>query len=481
MFWEVIRSNRRKSFFLVAGMAACLISFGYVLGMAVDPAEGGPYGVLAACVIFLVLFLISYFNGDSILLGVSKALEISPDVHPQLFNIVEEMKIASGLQAMPKVYLIPDPAFNAFATGVRPEKSAVAVTAGLLGTLNRDELQGVVAHEMSHIQNRDVLYMTFAGIMLGSIQLIAEMFLRGWARSSYSARSRSRSSSGGGQAQVVLILLALVFAVLGPVLAQLFYFSLSRKREYLADASAVRLTRHPEGLASALEKISFKSTIPNTSKITSAMFIENPMKEPVLSLGSLTSTHPPIQDRILILRKMAGADFVNYQKAYADIRKKSAKIIPPSGLKDNSVPVRPADKKAAPILPAKGLTPTSHDTLDLVRASNEFAFLNCACGLKLKVPPELQKPFIRCPHCARKLVLPVALSAVVEKAIAGEKIAGPAPLPELVYERKTKGWETFACSCGKKLQLSPVFSGSRMECYHCGRTLLIHEASRPAR
>jgi heat shock protein HtpX len=308
MMWELIRSNQRKSFFLLFGMASCLLALGYVIGMAVDPVMGGIYGVLTALAVFAVMFLVSYFGGDSILLGVSKALEISPDVHPQLFNVVEEMKIASGLPSMPKVYLIPDPAFNAFATGVRADKSAVAVTAGLLGALNRDELQGVVAHEMSHIQNRDVLYMTFAGIMLGSMQLISEMFLRGWTRSSYSARSRSRSSSsGGGQAQLAFILIAILFAILAPVLAQLFYFSLSRKREYLADASAVRLTRYPEGLASALEKISFKNTIPNVSKVASAMFIENPLREPALSLGSLTSTHPPIQDRIRILRKMSGA------------------------------------------------------------------------------------------------------------------------------------------------------------------------------
>ena len=189
------------------------------------------------------------------MLSVSNAKEVTPEVHQQLFNIVEEMKIASNLPKMPKIFIINDAAPNAFATGTKPENSAITVTAGLLAKLNRDELQGVIAHEMSHIANRDILVMTFAGIMLGCIVLISEVFLKGlWFSGGSSARYRSKSSSGGGQAQLVMMIAAIILAILAPIAAQLLYFAISRRREYLADANGARLTRYPEGLASGSGK-----------------------------------------------------------------------------------------------------------------------------------------------------------------------------------------------------------------------------------
>jgi heat shock protein HtpX len=478
MFWELIRANRRKSLFLIIGMASCLAAIGYAMGSLVDPEYGGVYGILIAGAVFTVQILISYFCGDSIMLSSSQAAEISRDIHPQLFNIVEEMKISSGLKVMPKIFIIPDQGYNAFATGLRQEKSSVAVTAGMLGALNRDELQGVVAHEMSHILNRDVMYMTFAGVMLGSIQLMVDAFFRGWVRSSSSVRSRSRGSSSNGQAQALILILAVLLAILGPLLAQIFYFSLSRKREYLADASAARLTRYPEGLASALEKISFKNRVAVASKVTSALFIQNPLHTG-LNRAGLFDTHPPIQSRILILRKMSGADFVNYQKAFSEILHKNTRVIPKTGLQmAGAVPLRAPSAEAA--LPAaapselKLAAMPQHEVMDLIRATNEFSFLVCPCGVKVKVPSEVKHPKLKCLRCGRWMEIPLALGAVVDQALKGKDLDKPRQdMTALTYERKTAGWETLKCSCGRKLQLSPLFSGAHLECVECGRQIRI--------
>ncbi|MFO7721638.1 MAG: M48 family metallopeptidase [Bacteroidales bacterium] len=304
--WELIRANRRKSFFLLLGMGIVLLLLGYVIGYGI----GGPYtafnGLIIATGIWFVMTLVGFYKGSSILLSASNAVEVTPDVHPRLFNVVEEMRIAAGLSKMPKVYIIQSNALNAFASGRNPENSAIAVTAGLLAVTNRDELQGVVAHEMSHIVNRDIRFMTLAGIMLGSIVLISQVFMRGVFYSS-ATRYRGSSKEGGG-AQLVMMAVALLFAILAPIAAQLLYFAISRKREYLADASAVKLTRYPEGLASALEKISGSSAdLESANKVTAPMFIANPLKPKGARMRNLSSTHPPIDERIRILRQLSVA------------------------------------------------------------------------------------------------------------------------------------------------------------------------------
>ncbi len=191
--WELIRSNKRKTWFLFIGMGMLLLATGYILGEAYLPQGGGFTGLFLALMIWAFWSLIGYFKGDSMLLALSRAKEVSHNIHPQLFNVVEEMKIAANLPVLPKIYIIAEDAPNAFATGRKPEKSAIAVTAGLLNRLNRTELQGVIAHEMSHILNRDILYMTYAGIMLGSIVLISEVFLRSlWFSGGSSRRFSSR-------------------------------------------------------------------------------------------------------------------------------------------------------------------------------------------------------------------------------------------------------------------------------------------------
>ncbi|MCK7523465.1 MAG: M48 family metallopeptidase [Ignavibacteriales bacterium] len=288
MMWELIEANKRKSIFIFIGMGLLLILIGFTFGSFYSPDNGGFIGIFFAIMLWGILSMVSYFAGSKILLAVSGAKEVTQDVHPQLYNVVEEMRIAANLPHQPKIYIIADAAPNAFATGIKPENSAIAVTAGLLGTLNRDELQGVVAHEMSHIVNRDVLVMTFAGMMLGAITLMAEVFTRSlWFGGG--SRYKSKSSDKGGQAQIIILVLAIALAILGPIMAQLLYFAISRKREYLADASAVRLTRYPDGLASALEKISGTNLdLKTANKVTAPMYIINPLKEKGMQISNLS-------------------------------------------------------------------------------------------------------------------------------------------------------------------------------------------------
>lgn len=398
--WELIEANRRKSLILFISLGLTLILLGYIFGSFYYPDGGGFIGIFFALIIWGILSLISYFNGSKILLAVSGAKEVTRDVHPQLFNVVEEMKISAGLPAMPKIYIINEIAPNAFATGIKPENSAVAVTAGLLARLNRDELQGVIAHEVSHIVNRDVMFMTFAGIMLGSIVLISQVFLRSlWFGG---GRYSSKSSKSSGQGQLIIMVVAIVFAILAPIVAQLLYFAISRKREYLADASAVRYTRYPEGLASALEKISKNSIeLKKANKVTAPMYIVNPLKPKGRKLSDLSSTHPPISERVRILRNISGgANYIDYQNAFNKIKRVKESLIPTSGLADQTAI---GLKEVAAISAPLGLDKkTKRDTGDIMMKVNQYSFINCSCGLKIKIPPDFKKKEFFCPKCGRK-------------------------------------------------------------------------------
>lgn len=401
--WELIQSNKRKSLILFFGMGTLLLLIGFIFGSYYDSETGGIVGVFFAIIVWLILSVVSYFGGSKILLAVSGAKEVTKDIHPQLYNVVEEMKIAAGVPHFPKIYIIDDPAPNAFATGVKPENSAIAVTSGLLSTLNRYELQGVVAHEMSHIINRDILLMTFAGMMLGAITLMSEVFFRGLYFGGGSRyRSRSSSKSSSGQAQVVIMILALVLAILGPILAQLFYFAISRKREYLADASAARLTRYPEGLASALEKIANSThTLRTANKVTAPMYIVNPLKKEGMKLADLTSTHPPISERIKILRALQqGISYKDYQRVFEMIHGKKEKIIPDSALGE-SIPLVPIQKALTEDQKFNPLE-AKRQTGDILMKMNKYQFINCSCGVRIKVPPDYNRPLVVCPRCGSK-------------------------------------------------------------------------------
>jgi heat shock protein HtpX len=403
--WEQIRSNRIRSVILVAALALVLLLLGYFLGAAF--LGSGLYGLIIALVIWVIMNLLTYFQGDSIILAVSGAKKIGPDDHPRLWNVVEEMKIASGLPKMPDVYIIDDPAMNAFATGRDPNHAAVTVTSGLLQKMNRDELQGVVAHEMSHIKNRDILLMTLCSVLLGTIVILAwygsrVMILSGGG-------GRRRSGSGGGNGAGIIIIVALVLAILAPIFAQLIYFAISRKREYLADASGALYTRYPEGLASALERIADSTVgLKSANQAFAPMYIANPFRKEGRAASDLTSTHPPIRERIRILRSMAGgASFADYNQAFQKVSNKKGGVIPASalagaGLVSTRQPA-PAADKASEMQDKLDRAREVSGTLDKL---HQYTALSCQCGTAFRVPPDYKGKIIRCPRCGKDNQIP---------------------------------------------------------------------------
>jgi len=390
--WEQIRSNQIKSMMLVVALGLLLLVLGYMLGWGF--ADNGIAGLIIALVIWFFMNLFAYFQGGSMVLAISGARKIGPDDHPRLWNVVEEMKIASGLEKMPDVYIIDDPALNAFATGRDPNHAAVAVTSGLLQKMNRDELQGVVAHEMSHIKNRDVLLMTMCSVTLGTIVILAWYGTRVML---FSGGGRGRRG-GGGSGAAVIMLVAIVLAILAPILAQLIYYAVSRKREYLADASGALYTRYPEGLASALEKISGSTVqLKSANQAFAPMYTANPFRKEGRAAEDLTSTHPPTSERIRILRSMAGgASLAAYNMAYSEVSKSGKGVVPRSALvSDQPVGVRPASATE----PQPEKIERVRETSDLMWKMSNYGLVNCQCGTKIRVPPNFKGQSIRCPHC----------------------------------------------------------------------------------
>jgi len=296
--YSEIAANRRNSFFITVAITAVLIVLGYLIGQYWGSGYGG---VAVAFVLALVMSLAAYYGGDKMVLAVSRAKRIEKKDNPQLFNVIEELTVAGGLP-MPAIYVIDDTAPNAFATGRDPKHASVAITTGLLQKLTRDELQGVMAHELSHVQNRDILYATMVGVLVGSIALISDFFIRSF----FWTGGRRRRSEGQGAAGAIFLVLAIVLAILAPICAKLLQLAVSRQREYLADASAVKLTRYPEGLARALEKIAGdREVLEVANRATQHLYIVNPIKPFEQRSKNLFSTHPPIEDRVRRLRAMS--------------------------------------------------------------------------------------------------------------------------------------------------------------------------------
>lgn len=394
--WEQIQANRRKSVVLVFGAALLLAALGWVLGEYFGGRGFGPYGVGLALVVWGIMTLVAWFQGDQVLLSVAGARKIQKSDLPMLFNVVEEMTLAAGLPKMPDVYVIDDPSPNAFAAGRRPETAAVAVTSGLLKSLNRDELQGVVAHEMAHVRNRDVQLMLFAGVLAGAIVLLAEVGLRGmWFGG---GRSRSRRDSGSDGSGIIA-LVAIALMVLAPILAQLIYFAVSRKREYLADASAAAFTRYPEGLASALEKIAASPRkLASANRATAPMYIINPLKRAGKMAANATSTHPPIDERVKILRSMSGASFGAYDESFRQVTGKGG-VVPGSALADD----RGGEARGASARPEDPLQrERARQVDDLFYKERGWQRIACPCGTSLKLPPDFAAARARCPRCGRE-------------------------------------------------------------------------------
>lgn len=297
--YEQIASNKRKSFFLIL----FFISLIFLLVWLFERLTGfGPEGLVIAVLIAVAMTIGSYYASDKIVLAISRAKPVEKREYPYLYNVVEGLAIAAGLPK-PRCYIIDDTAPNAFASGRNPKNSVIVVTKGLLEKLNRAELEGVIAHEMSHIKNYDVLVQTLAVIMIGIVALLSDWILRSffWG----SGRRRGGSRGRGGSAASILIVVGLVMAVLSPLIAQLMQLAISRKREFLADANGAFLTRYPPGLAAALKKIAEdREPLEAANKATAHLYIVNPLKDLKGKVNNLFSTHPPVEERIAALEKM---------------------------------------------------------------------------------------------------------------------------------------------------------------------------------
>jgi len=291
-------SNIRKTWLLFSSFLIIVIGLGWVFSrLYVNPS------ILYFSVLFSVLMnVIAYWYSDKIVLKMAAAIPIERKNAPELYNIVENLAITAGLP-MPKVYLIRERQPNAFATGRNPKHAVVAVTEGLLEKLDRSELEGVIAHELSHIGNRDMLLSTVIVVLAGFISILSDIFLR----SMFWGRFGGRRNRGGGQVQIVLMLIGIVLAILAPIAALLIRLAISRKREFLADASGALLSRYPDGLAMALEKIALDPTpMPVANNTTSHLWLDDPFKgkKKTSWLHKLFLTHPPAEERIKALREM---------------------------------------------------------------------------------------------------------------------------------------------------------------------------------
>ncbi|OGF24673.1 zinc metalloprotease HtpX [Candidatus Falkowbacteria bacterium RIFCSPLOWO2_12_FULL_45_13] len=295
-----IDSNKRKTWALFVAFFVAIILIGYVFSYIMNDQA-----ILYFAVTFsIVSSFISYWWSDKIVLAMSSAREIDHDSNRELYHLVENLCITVGLP-VPKIYIINDTAPNAFATGRDPAHAVVAVTSGLLSKLEKTELEGVIAHELSHIGNRDILLATLVTVMVGMIVLLADWFRR-W---SFFGGHRRNDNKSGGQLGLILMIIAIILSILAPIFAYLMQFAISRKREFLADADGALLTRHPDGLARALEKISAdKEPLEVANRATAHLYIASPFKEDeehrVSWLTKLFMTHPPIEERIAALRGM---------------------------------------------------------------------------------------------------------------------------------------------------------------------------------
>jgi len=285
--------NIRKTWFLIFVFLVFIIGLGWFFSYQFQ----SPIILVIAVVFSSSMSFISYWYSDKIVLKMSKAKEVKHEENPELYHIVENLCITAGLP-MPRIYIIEEMSPNAFATGRNPEHAVVAVTRGLLEKLDRSELEGVLAHELSHIGNRDILLQTVVVVLVGMVALLSDFFVR-WSIFG----GGKRGNREGGQLAGIMVIVGFVLAILSPLIATLIHMAISRKREYLADADGALLTRYPEGLANALEKISGDQTpLKAANKATAHLYISNPFKKKKIS--KIFSTHPPIEKRVNILRGM---------------------------------------------------------------------------------------------------------------------------------------------------------------------------------
>ncbi len=303
--YDQVAQNKRRSVLLIAGFVVLVVAVGFALDLLV---QGGPAFMIVAVAFAGGSAALSYWKSDAVALAVSRARPASAEEYPRLHNLVEGLCIAGGLPK-PRIYVVDDPSPNAFATGRNPKHAAIAVTTGLLERMNRVELEGVIAHELSHIKNYDILVSTLAVTMVGVIAIAANLGMRflwfGMGRS-----RNNRDDSGGGGPLAILAVLGLALLVLSPLIARVMQAAVSRRRETLADVSGVELTRYPPGLISALEKLRDDYTVVgSTSHATAHLWIEQPQaveetQGRFARLNRMFDTHPPLEERIALLREL---------------------------------------------------------------------------------------------------------------------------------------------------------------------------------
>lgn len=296
MIYEEIASNKRKSYLLFFLFFIILAALGAVLGLYFNSVY---FGAILAMVVSVIYILISYYSGDKMILAVSRAKPVEKKDYPHLYNTVEGLAIAAGTP-MPKIYVIDDTAINAFATGRDPKHASITVTKGAVQKLDRQELEGVIGHEMSHVKNFDIRMMMLTAVLIGLTVLLSDIILRSFI---YGRRDRNRE---GGNIAIIFILIGIVLAILAPLIAKVIQLAISRKREYLADADGALLTRYPQGLADALKKIKNDKDplVDSANKATAHLYIANPLRNIKGTFNSLFSTHPPIDERIKRLEEM---------------------------------------------------------------------------------------------------------------------------------------------------------------------------------
>jgi heat shock protein HtpX len=428
--WEQIRYNQTRSAMLIIGMMILLPLLGYILSITFTAGHNRIAGVIIALLLFGMIILIDYLHGDNILLALSRAKKISPDDLQRLYNIVEEITIASGLETIPAIYVIDDPALNAFATGRNPNRAAIIVTSGLLAKLNRDELQGVIGHEIAHIKNQDVqlmalcriLYITMMVLTLG----IALIFLTIEPEQTTSTKTDYRPKPSGSDwpfiflmSGVVLTLaisfiefdsipllsyllfsagcIDLLFFIWMPIAAYFILFAVSKRREYLADASSALYTRYPEGLASALEKIAASTDqLKSANLMTSTIYITSPFRKNGMAASDHSESHPPTSERTAILRSMTGVSYADYNLAYKQFYNtdKNAILSATTTTADSS-PVRPPQPDNLDDIQR------ARETSNALWNLNNYKLVTCACGTRMRLPPSYKQPEIKCPHCGR--------------------------------------------------------------------------------
>lgn len=300
--YEQIAANKRKTVVLFIAAFAFAALIGYTIGLLWGT---GPAGLLVALAVVTVLSVTSYFSGDRLILASTRANEVSAEEQPRLHNVVEGLTIAAGIPK-PRVYVVPEQAPNAYATGRDPEHASIAVTEGLLATMNRVELEGVVAHELAHVQDRDILIGTVIATVVGAAVLLAEFGMRSWWWGGF--RGRRGNDSNGGVVQLVIFAVGVALLILAPIAGQVIRLSVSRNREFLADAQGAILTRYPPGLAAALRKIAASpAAMHSANNATAHLWLNQPSRiegDRVGPLETLFATHPPIEERIRRLEEM---------------------------------------------------------------------------------------------------------------------------------------------------------------------------------